>query len=231
MKSLSWRQTAGWAGVVNVVLFVGLGIMIIDGPAITDSAADAREWFGDNETEVALFTWAMPLAFGLLFLLFASGLRSFLAPADARNEGMWSRLSFAGAVAQAATGFVALAFWGVLAQEDILAVVSDETLQTLNAFDTMIFFAIMAWPTAIFLLGASVVIAQSGVMPKWLGWSGGAVALLGVISALWTFSGDSDGFLGGGVGTVSFLGTQLWILAVAITMIRSGDVETSGSHL
>ena len=73
---------------------------------------------------------------------------------------MWSRLSFAGAVVQAATGLVALSFWAVLAQEDILAAVSDETPRTLGAFDTMIFFALMSWPAAIFLLGASVVILQ-----------------------------------------------------------------------
>ena len=89
----------------------------------------------------------------------------------------------------------------------------------------MLFFAIMTWPAAIFLLGASVVIVQSGVLPKWLGWVGGVFAVAGVIGALWTFSGDSGGILGGGFGFVGFLGAQLWILVVAITMIRSSSTE------
>lgn len=140
---------------------------------------------------------------------------------------MWSRFSFAGAVTQTAVGMLGLSFWAVLGQEDILAVVSDETLRALNAFDTIIFFSIMNWPQAIFLLGASVVIIQSGVMPKWIGWLGGVLAVLGPISSLWIFSGDNEGFLGGVVGTVSFLGFQVWMLATAITMIRSSDTAAT----
>ncbi len=214
------RRLAGAAGILQVVLFIGLGAMILDGPGINDSAADVRAWFGDNETEVALFTWLMPGVFGLLFLTFASGLRSVLAPADAPTGGMFARLSFAGAAVQAAVGFVGLAFWGVLAQSDILATVSDETMVTLNAFDSMIFFSIMAWPTAIFLLGASTVIIQSGVFPKWIGWLGVAIAVIGVVGSAWILSGDSEGFLGAGLGTISFLGMHVFTLATAIAMLR-----------
>lgn len=219
---VGWRKLAGAAGILQVVLFVGLGLMIMDGPSINDSAADTRAWFGDNETEAALFTWLMPGVFGLLFLTFASGLRSVLAPADAATGGMFSRLSFAGAVVQAAVGFIGLAFWGVLAQADILATVSDETMLTLNAFDSVIFFSIMAWPTAIFLLGASAVIIQSGVLPRWIGWLGVAIAVIGVIGSAWILSGDSEGFLGAGLGTIAFFGMHVFTLAAAIAMFREG---------
>lgn len=220
-SSPSWRQTAGGAGVLGVVLWFAMGLSILDGPGINDSAADARAWYESHGTEVALFTWAMPFVFGGLLLLFASGLRSLLAPVDADSGGMWARFSFAGAVSQAAAGFVGLSFWAVLAQDEVLAVVSDETLKTLTAFDSIIFFTIMAWPSAVFLVGASVVILQSGVLPKWIGWLGSAVALSGVLGALWILSGNPDGFLGAGLGTVGFLGNLVWILAVSVSMIRS----------
>lgn len=103
---MTWRQVSGYAGIAFAVVFFGLGLTILDGPVITDSAANMRAWFADNTSTVALFTWAAPLAFGLLFLTFASGLRSFLEPADDRNAGVFARLSFAGAVVQAAVGFV-----------------------------------------------------------------------------------------------------------------------------
>jgi hypothetical protein len=222
MKAASWQKVTGWAGVLGVIISFGLGAGIASsGPNINASAEEIRTWFVDNETGVALFTWAMPLAFGVLILLFASGLRSLLAPADAGNEQIWSRLSFAGAVVQASVGLVGLSFWGVLGQADILAVMSDEMVRTLAAFDTMLFFSIMTWPTAVFLLGASVVIVQSGVLPKWIGWAGGVFALSGVIGALWIFSGDSEGFVGAAFGAVGFFGMHLWILVVAIAMIRS----------
>ncbi len=214
------RKLAATAGIVQVVLFIGLGLMIMDGPGINDSAVDIRAWFGDNETEVALFTWLMPGVFGLLFLTFASGLRSVLAPADTATGGMFARLSFAGAAVQAAVAFVGLAFWGVLAQADILATVSDETMRTLNAFDTIIFFSIMAWPTAIFLLGAAAVIIQTGVLPRWIGWLGVAIAVIGVIGSAWILSGDSEGFLGAGLGTIAFFGMHAFTMATAIAMLR-----------
>ena len=176
MNSGSWKKVTGWSGVAFVVLFlVGL-IVGGDGPSLEDSAADVREWFEDNEAVVAWTTWSGALGFALLFLLFASGLRSLLGPADANNEGVWSRLSFAGAVATVAIGGAASAFWAVLGLEDILAAASDETVRTLAAFDTVVFAAIVPWGMAVFLLGASVVILQSGVMAKWLGWLGLLIA-------------------------------------------------------
>lgn len=231
MGSVSWRKVAGYAGIAYVVIFFALGLTIFDGPVITDSAADMRQWFGDNTTTIALFTWAAPLAFGILFMVFASGLRSALGPADADNDGMWARISFAGAVIQAAVGFVGLSFWAVLAQEDILAVISDDTMVALNALDQIIFFAIMNWASAIFLVGASVVIIQSGVMPKWIGWLGAFLALTGVVAALWPFTGDSGGFFDI-PGTISFLGFLVWAVAVSVTMIRSTSEESTpvGAH-
>lgn len=98
----------------------------------------------------------------------------------------------------------------------------DDTLRALSGLDTVLFFQIMNWPGAIFLVGASVVIIRSGLMPHWLGFLGCAIAAAGVVSGLWIFSGDPGGALGGGLGTVSFLGTQIWVLVTALLMIRSG---------
>ncbi len=104
MNSVSWKKVTGWSGIAFVVLLV-IGLAIGgDGPALEDSAADVREWFEDNEGLVAYVTWSGALTFVLFFLLFASGLRSLLGPADANNEGVWSRLSFAAAVATVAVG-------------------------------------------------------------------------------------------------------------------------------
>ncbi len=222
VTSSSSTQIAGLAGVLGTVLFVGLGFMIFDGPSLGDPADDIRTFFTDSQTEIALFTWGMPLAFGVFFLLFASGLRSFLAPGDADTGGMWVRYSYTGAVVQAAVGLVGLTYWGVLGQEKILVDASDDTLRALSGLDTMLFFQIMNWPGAIFLVGASIVMIRSGLMPQWLGLLGCAIAAAGAVSGLWVFSGDPGGALGGGLGTVSFLGTQIWILVTAVMMIRSG---------
>lgn len=226
MNSLSWKKASGYAGIATVVLFV-IGLIVSgDGPALADSPADVREWFEDNESVVAWITWSGGLGFGLLFLLFASGLRSTLGPADARNEGVWSRLSFAGAVAFLAIGASASAFWAVLGQEDVRDAASDGTIKALAAFDTLVFGAILPWAIVIILVGASVVILQSGVMAKWLGWLGLVASLLIVIGTLWPFTGDDESFL----AILTFIGLPLfliWVLGAAIEMIRSDSSSAS----
>jgi hypothetical protein len=220
MHSGSWKKVTGWSGIAFVVLFVVGTIIAGDGPALEDSAADVREWFEDNEAVVAWTTWSGALGFALLFLLFASGLRSLLGPADAANEGVWSRLSFAGAVVTVAIGGAGSAFWAVLGLEDVLSVASDETVKTLAAFDTVIYAAVVPWGMAVFVLGASVVILQSGVLAKWLGWFGLLITLLVAVGTLWPFTGDDESFL----AILTFIGLLavfIWILGVAISMIRS----------
>lgn len=227
MNSVSWKQVTGWSGVAFVVTFLVLLVFTGgSGLVLSDSAADVREFFEDEEAAVALSTWGLALAFALFFLLFASGLRSLLGPADAANEGVWSRLSFAGAVATAAIGGAGSAFWAVLGQEDVLAAASDETVKTLAAFDTVVFTAILPWGMAVFLLGASVVILQSEVMAKWLGWLGLLVTLLFVIGTLWPFTGDEESFLGLLV-FIGFIGFLIWTLGAAISMIRSDSHSVS----
>ena len=220
MESVSSRKIAGYAGIAQVVVFLGLGLTIFDSPVITDSADEVRQYFTDSADTINLFNYGAPLASVVFFIIFASGLRSVLGPADSASGGMWARVMFAGAMIQAAVGLVGLTFWGVLAQEDILAELTDGTVLALNALDQILFFAMMNWAAAIFLIGASVVILRSGVMATWIGWLGVVLALAGVIASLWTFSGDSGGFFEI-PGTISFLGTLVWTVAVSVELIRS----------
>ena len=81
--SHSWIRLAGIAGVASTILGVGLGAGIASGaPTFVDPADEIRTWFGDNQGQVALFTWLMPLVVGPLLLTFAAGLRSRLAAVD-----------------------------------------------------------------------------------------------------------------------------------------------------
>ncbi len=227
MNSISWKQAAGWSGIAFVVIVL-IGVLISGGgPLLEDPPADYTEWFEDNEGAVAWITWSGGLGFLLFFVLFASGLRSLLGPADASNEGVWSRLSFAGAVAFAAIGSAGSAFWAVLGQEDVLVDASDELVKTLAAFDTIIFIAILPWAIAAFLLGASVVILQSGVMAKWLAWLGLLVALLFAVGTLWPFTADEESFLGF-VVFAGLIGWLIWSIGAAIELIRSDSSAATG---
>lgn len=105
---------------------------------------------------------------------------------------------------------------------------SDDTLIALNGLDQIIFFSIMNWAGAIFLVGASVVIIQSGVQSRWIGWLRLFVALAGVVGSLWLFSGDSGGFFAI-PSTISFLGSLVWAIAASVGMIRSHSHATAAA--
>ena len=224
MNALPWKKVTGAAGIAYVVIFLALFAVAGEGPALSDSAAEVREWFVDNETLVALITFSLSVAFALI-LVFASGLRSVLGPADTGSEGTWSRLSFAGAVWMVSLSGIGVAFWAVLGLEDILAVVSDETMKTLASFDTVIFSAIVGWGMALFVLGASIVILQTEVMSKWLGWLGAVVAIAAVVGTLWPFTGDVESFFGI-FGLIGFPpGFLIWSLWAAISLFRMDGVQ------
>ena len=222
--SHSWKQVAGWAGVVYSVIIVAVLVLIIDAPTFSDSAADYRDWFANNETQIAWVTFGLPIAYALV-LLFASGLRSFLEHADSASGCMWSRLSFAGAITMVSVSGVGWAVWAVLGLDDVLAVASDGTVTTMFALITVIFSAIVPCGQAAFMGGASVVILQRGVMARWIGWFGVAIALTMFAGSLWRVSGDPEGLLG--PPPQMLIPFVVWTLAVAITMIRARTGEPS----
>jgi hypothetical protein len=221
MQSMSWKKLTGWAGVAYVVVFVLLIVVIgPEGPGIADSAAEVRDYFADNQTQIALITVLSAVAVGFFFLLFASGLRGLFASADAEDEGMWSRAMFAFAILFTAIGGVGSAFWASLGFDETIEAASDSTVKAIGALDNVIYFAVLPWAEAFFLLAASMVILRSGVLAKWLGWWALAAAVVLAVGALWPLTGDPDNFLTVVVliGSIALL---VWVAAVSVTLIRS----------
>lgn len=220
MSSWSWNKVTGWAGVLFVLIFVVSSAPVAGSPTLGAAASDVRAWLQDSQGSIALTTWGGSLSLAILLLLFASGLRGFLAPAEENQQGIWSRVSFAGAVIMAALGISKALFWAVLSLDEVLASATDETLQVLHAFDGVAVSALVPWGTSALLLGASIVIVQTSVMARWLGWLGLFTTLVFGIGTLWLFTGDYQGFLGG-LTLVGYLGFLIWSMATGISLIRA----------
>ena len=219
MTALAWRKIAGWSGIAFVVVFLASEAPLADAPALDESAAGIRQWFEANETQLVWSIWGSMLALAF-FVLFASGVRSLLEPAEAGSRGMWSRWSFAGATAAFALAGAKTAFWAVLNQEDVAAVASDETFKTLAAFEAISLTVFIPWSLAVFLAGAAVVVLQSGVMARWLGWLGVVTAVLFAVGALWPLTGDAEGALGILV-FLGYVGWLAWTVGAGVTLIRA----------
>lgn len=157
----TWNRIAGFSGVAFVVLFIATGAAIAAAaPVFTDGADELRSWFGDNQGQVAFFNWFTPMVFGFLYLVFGVGLLRRLTAGDT-SGGILPRLSFVGIVAQFAAGIVGMSLWAVMSLDPVLEGASDGLLVTLSALDAVVFFVLMPWATAMFIIFASVLLIRS----------------------------------------------------------------------
>lgn len=218
--SRQWTRIAGYTGIAFVVLFIAMGASIAaSAPAFTDGADEVRSWFADNQGPVAFFSWFAPFVAGFLLLTFATGLLRRLS-VDDTSGGILPRLSFAGIVAHFAAGLVSLSLWAVLTLDPILAGASDDLLLTISALDTIVFFALMPWAMAMFVIFASVLILQTRIMPTWMAGLGIVAGVVPVIGGSWLLSGDPDSAIRG-IGFIGELAGMVWILLASVFLARS----------
>lgn len=81
-------------------------------------------------------------------------------------------------------------------------------------------------PLAIFVVGAALGARATGVVPQWLVFLGGAVALLLAIGAGSVMGNEVDGGILGSVLLVGYVGLIVWIVGVSVSLWRrSGSLE------
>ena len=220
-----WWRVGGAAGIIFSVGFVVLyAVVIANAPMFDDPIGEIREFYADDATKVLFFTWAVSLLMVFAFLPFAATLRSLLRSGD-DSGGLWSRLSFVGAVLAVALGGAGTAFATSLSLGNIDGL-SDALVRTLVQMDAIAYQFGMGWGIALFVAAASVVVLRSGVLWKWLGWLGLASALLHVVGALWIIDGDSDSVLAI-LALVSFLAAIAWMLLAGIAMVNKESLDAT----
>jgi len=214
----TWNRIAGFAGIAFVVLFVAFAVGIsASAPVFTDGADELRSWFADNQGRVALWVWIAPLLM-ILQLVFAVGLLRRLADDDT-SGGILPRLSFAGIVATFAATIVGMSLFGVMTLEPVQAA-SDDVLLTLSALDSVVFFVLIPWATAMYVVFASVLMLQTRAMPSWLAGLGCVAGVVQVIGGTWVFSGDPAGGVAG-LGLIGGLVAFVWTVIASVFLIRS----------
>lgn len=217
--SRTWNRVSGFAGIATVILFVGLAVGIAaDAPVFTDGAAELRSWFADNQGPVAFWVWIAPLVFGFLQLTFAVGLLRRLTEDDT-SGGILPRLAFAGVVAGFGAGVVGMSLFGAMTLEPVQAA-SDDVLVALSALDSVIFFVLMPWTTAMYVIFSSVLMLQTRAMPSWLAGLGCIAGVISVLGGTWLFSGDPAGGVAS-LGIIAGLAVFLWTLITSVFLIRS----------
>lgn len=216
----TWTRAAGFSGIAFVVLFIAMGAGIAaSAPTFADGADELRTWFGDNQDGIAFFNWFAPFVFGFLQLFFAFGLLRRLRGGDT-SGGIVTQMSGAGMIGEFAAGVVGMSLWAVMSLDPILTEASDGVLLTLSALDSVVFFVLMPWASAMFVIFASVLIVRSRIMPSWLAALGVIAGVVPVIGGLWLLDGDPGSTIAD-VGFIGELAGMLWIVIASVFLIKS----------
>lgn len=220
----SWLRLAGIAGLAHVVLFIGLVSIFIQVPG-DGSVEEIRAHFSEHAGAMNFAAWAALGIFSLL-LVYAAGIRHVIAETevDQAAGGLWSRLWWAGNVTIFAVGIVASAFWGALAQDDVIDSASDGLINALMALDSITFFVCGQWAYFVFGAAAAVVYCRSRSLPTWLGVVSGIAAVLAPVSGLWIVFDDNSYGPWGALGIPSMLLGVVFYVATSIMLIRRSSI-------
>lgn len=211
-----WWRLGGAAAVAFVVIFM-VGVALQSEPPLVDDPVDEirSDWVEDGQRYLAA-DYLLGLAFVLFYVPFIAALREMLGRAEGGAQ-LWSRVTFTGGLAFLLWAVSSSVFWGALAFGDFAETASDETLRTLTVLD---YYAVAGMPLTWVLLagGASLVIAQTGVIGRWLSYVGAIEVLLAILAPLAIFSKESSSFFDA-VYLLAFFGIALWILLVGVAML------------
>jgi hypothetical protein len=210
-----WWRLGGVLGIAFIVLFI-IGGFILQGesPTYNDPIAEIRAYWEDDGQTYLIGDYLIGLAIVLFFLPFLVCLRTLLGRAEGEPQ-IWSRVCFAGGLLIIAFSAAAAAAWSALAfgAENL----DDESLLTLMYLDVG---AWNAFPYAIgaFVGAASIVMIQTGVLWRWLGYLGLVVAIAALITPLGILDEDPEDIFDT-LGIIPFLGLAIWLLLTSIGML------------
>ncbi len=217
------RRMGGTCGVIFTLLFIiGGPVLSGDVPTVNDTAQDVRSYWVDDGDRYLAGDFLFGIAVVLFFVPFVSAVRSVLAPAD-RSGGMWARTFVLGALIAVILGGAGAAASGGLAISGADGL-DDSTMlfaTRIGAYSSVglgLGFALM-------LIAAAVVIAQSGVLWRWLALLAALAAVAGVVGGLWVLDGDQEGAWGV-IALVGLIAAQVWVLLVSIQLLLQGNRVT-----
>jgi hypothetical protein len=198
------RSYARWMPITGI-LFIALAIVgfIVGGEppdAAGNSAEEIVQFYTDNQGSVMAGVIILSVA-TVLFVFFASFLRSVLDRGDG-EDGMFSRISFVGAVVFAVGGAIDGTL--IIAMSEAAGEVEPAQIETLQAFWDNDFLP-LALGVVLFALGSGISIVLHRSLPVWLGWIAIVIGIIGMTPLGW----------------IAFMAAGVWILVVSVMLLIS----------
>jgi hypothetical protein len=203
MKRFEWL--APLTGVAFVVILI-IGFLVGgEPPDVKNPPQEIVDHYVDNKDSVQIGV-GLELIAAALLLFFAGYLRKVLRAAPGEG-GMLPAVALAGATVMAAGAALDGTISFVLAESaDDIEPASVQALQALWDND----WPMIALGAAVLLLASGLSIALYGALPRWLGWIGIVLGVVGLTP----------------IGFVSFLGGGLWIVVVSVLLTLRARAPT-----
>jgi hypothetical protein len=192
-----------WIAPATGILFVVFAVLSFafggEPPSADDPVEDIVDHYLDNEDAIVASAILATVA-ALLLVFFANHLRGVLSAAEGNGPRLSPLVLTGAAVIAVGIAIDSTIYLALAASADDIEPTSVQTLQALWDND----FLPIALGTTIFLISAGASILRTGVLPRWLGWVGLALAVLSFTP----------------IGWVAFLLGGIWIAILAIAMMR-----------
>lgn len=191
---LTWWRVAGLAG---FLYSLGSAAIILSPSReffrTTFRISRIATYFNDRSQEVLQVAYVESILAGILLLVFASGLRSYLSRAEG-GYSMWSHLVLAAAGVAAAVTLMVQPFAQTLAL--INAATVDDSILHAGIWFAEVVRTTVSIPIAAMVISASLVDAKTRVFGGTVAVMGLLAALTSIIGAAWTLTGTPVGVLG-----------------------------------
>ena len=218
MGTMNWERWARAAGVGFVAFTIAAFIVGGEPPKVSDPAADVVAYFDGDRTQVLVSSLLFAVALGF-WVWFGGTLANAL-----HNRGE-------GRVAATIVGAVAVFVSIQLTTTAINAILAHSVARSGEDGITQALFnltwgldVVVAIPSAVFFLAASLGLMRASMVPVWLSWAGIGVAALFILrSTNWA----REGFWSP-TGEYVFILiplTLLWILITSIVLVRSAPAS------
>lgn len=203
------------AGAFAVALLLSLFTVVPALPGPDEEIADIARSAASNDTALLLGSYLGALLSAAL-LVFGAAFAAALRRAEGAGGGWWlvvlagiaaTSVGIAGNVM--AASFVRAVQHGVRGDALWVGYGSDHASGTL-----------LAVPLAVFLLGAGLGARATGVLPRWLAWSGTVTAVILFVGAASITGNELDGGPLGSALVLGYLALIVWIVAVSVVLWR-----------
>jgi hypothetical protein len=214
-------RVGGLFGLGWFALFAVGGIALQGEPPGYDAPiSEIRDFFSSHGQRYLVGDYIAEIGFVLLFLPFVAVLRGLLGRAEGGLQ-VRSRLAFVGAVLLVVLGGGATAFLDAVALGRAGPELSDSTIRALLLANAVA-IAALGVAAALFVLSASIVIWDTGVLWRGLAVVGAGAGVLLITGAAFPIEDDADGILWT-VRFASFIALAIFVLLSSVALLSGAD--------